>query len=96
MVSTPSKKTESEALRVDRTHAREPLRQCVREAVDHYFRELDGHETCGLFDLVLSEVEAPLIESVLEHTRGNYTKAATLLGVNRATLRKKIRRYNLD
>lgn len=83
-------------LRVDAARAKEPLRDCVRDALTQYFRHLDGHDTCDLFDLVMSEVEAPLLEAVLEYTRGNMTKAAAILGINRGTLRKKLRQYNLD
>ena len=72
-----------------------PLRECVREALDHYFAHLDGHETSGLFELVMAEVEAPLLEVVLRHSDGNLTRAASILGINRATLRKKLRRYDL-
>ncbi len=84
-----------EILRVDAARAREPLRECVRDALSGYFRQLDGHDTCDLFDLVMSEVEAPLLEAVLEHTRGNMTRAAAILGINRGTLRKKLKQHNL-
>lgn len=83
-------------LRVDATRAREPLRECVRDAVNRYFSQLDGYEVCDLFDLVISEVEAPLLESVMSHARGNLTRAAAILGINRGTLRKKLKQYNLD
>ena len=85
-----------EPLRVDAARAKGPLRECVRDALSRYFRQLDGHDTCNLFDLVMSEVEAPMLEAVLEHTRGNMTKAAAILGINRGTLRKKLKQYNLD
>ena len=73
----------------------EPLRACVKEAVENYFRHLDGHDASELFDLVMAEVEAPLLESVLAHTRGNQSRAAAILGINRATLRKKLKRHAL-
>lgn len=73
----------------------EPLRVCVKESVENYLRHLDGHGVSDLFDLVIAEVEAPLLESVLAHTRGNQSRAAAMLGINRATLRKKLRRYEL-
>ncbi len=75
-------------LRVDAARTSEPLRECVRDALSRYFRQLDGHDVCDLFEFVMGEVEAPLLESVLEHTRGNLTKAAAVLGINRGTLRK--------
>ena len=84
------------ALRVDATRTSEPLRECVRDAVSQYFSQLDGYDACDLFNLVMSEVEAPLLESVMAHTRGNLTRAAAILGINRGTLRKKLKQYNLD
>jgi len=50
----------------------------------------------GLYERVLREVETPLIELSLEATRGNQIKAAELLGLNRNTLRKKIRELDID
>lgn len=50
----------------------------------------------GLYDRVLREVERPLIELTLEATRGNQVRAAELLGINRNTLRKKIRELGID
>ena len=72
-----------------------PLGECVRRAVTAYFRELNGHKAAEVYELVLSEVEPPLLEVVLRETRGNITHAADMLGLNRATLRKKLRKYGL-
>jgi Fis family transcriptional regulator len=46
--------------------------------------------------MVMAEVEAPLLETVMRYTRDNQSKAAELLGINRATLRKKLKQYHLD
>ena len=73
----------------------EPLRACVRNSVENYFRHLDGHEASGLFELVMAEVEAPLFETTLAYAGGNQSRAAAMLGINRATLRKKLQRYGL-
>jgi Fis family transcriptional regulator len=73
-----------------------PIRACVTQALDTYFRQLNGHECDGLYKLVLSEVEVPLLEAVLRHCGGNQTKAAQVLGINRGTLRKKLQQYGLD
>lgn len=83
------------SLEVDVHRTKEPLRECVRDAVDQYFSRLDGHDCTGLFDLVMREVEAPLLESVLRHAGGNQTRAAELLGINRGTLRKKLKQHGL-
>ena len=65
--------------------------QYVRQAVNNYFTDLDGEEpSCAVYDMVINCVEKPLIETVLHHARGNQTRAAELLGLNRNTLRKKI------
>lgn len=72
------------------------LRECVRDAIDAYFSHLDGHPTSDLYRMVLDEVEPPLLEAVLQRTRGNYSHAAELLGINRATLRKKLKQHRID
>ena len=68
----------------------------VREAMDRYFNDLDGHEPSDLHELIMSQVEKPLIESVMTNTRGNVSRAAQLLGLNRATLRARLQKYGLD
>jgi Fis family transcriptional regulator, factor for inversion stimulation protein len=80
------------------THSKksEPLRQCVSDAMQRYFQSLNGHGANNLYRLVMNEVEAPLLESVMKHTGGNQTLAATLLGISRSTLRKKLSQYDLD
>ena len=80
---------------VDQSRTHEPLRECVREALERYLSQLGGHEAGGLYDLVTSEVEMPLLETVLRHARGNQSKAAEMLGMNRGTLRKKLKQYGI-
>jgi Fis family transcriptional regulator len=72
-----------------------PLRDFAEEALQKYFRDLNGHKPGDLYDLVLGEVEEPLFKTVMEHTQGNQSVAAAILGINRATLRKKLRHYQL-
>ena len=74
----------------------EPLSFHVKQAMERYFIQLNGHSPGGLYDFVLSEVERPLLEVVMKRTRGNISKAAQYLGLNRATLRKKLERYGLN
>lgn len=85
-----------EDLCVDHTRKREPLRDCVTDALEHYFRQLNGFAPGALYDMVIAEVERPLLETVMRHTEGNQSKAAELLGINRGTLRKKLKHYQLD
>ncbi|MDX9874197.1 MAG: DNA-binding transcriptional regulator Fis [Spongiibacteraceae bacterium] len=71
------------------------LRDCVAQALANYFKHLDGQPVTDVYNMVLAEVEAPLLEEVLRYTRNNQTKASTLLGLNRGTLRKKLKQYDL-
>ena len=71
------------------------IARCVRKAMDAYFRDLDGERPCAIYDMVLCSVEKPLIEDVLARVDGNQTRAAQLLGLNRNTLRKKMKSYGI-
>jgi len=71
------------------------LRGSVENALNNYFDQLDGAPVKDVYQLVLSEVEAPLLEKVMEYTRHNQTRASTMLGLNRGTLRKKLKQYGL-
>ncbi|WP_303291152.1 DNA-binding transcriptional regulator Fis [Marinobacter sp. SS5-14b] len=71
------------------------LRDSVEVALKNYFAQLDGTPVSEVYQLVLSEVEAPLLEEVMKYTRNNQTKASTMLGLNRGTLRKKLKQYGL-
>lgn len=73
----------------------EPLSICVRNAMRYYLRNLDGYEVNDLHQMVIEEVERPLIETVLNYTKGNQTQAARLLGLSRSTLRKKMAHYEV-
>jgi len=71
------------------------LGNMAREALASYFHTLNGHKPEELYDLVIGEVEKPLFRAVLDYTGGNQSQAADILGINRGTLRKKLRRHGL-
>ena len=71
------------------------LAEYVSIVLKNYFNNLDGQFTTNLYDMVLSEVEKPLLETVLQHTNRNQTTTANILGLSRGTLRKKMQQYNL-
>jgi Fis family transcriptional regulator len=80
-------------------HARShelPLRNHAERALTDYFASLNGHRPAQLYDLVLREVEEPLFRAVLDYASGNQSQAAAILGINRGTLRKKLRRFGLS
>jgi Fis family transcriptional regulator len=72
------------------------LRNSVSAALHEYFSKLDGAPTSGIYDLVIAEVEAPLLKIVMEYAKGNQSRAAQWLGLNRGTLRKLLAKYNLE
>lgn len=67
----------------------------VRDALQKYFSDLNGHPPTELYQLLLSEVERPLFETVLDHAGGNQSRSAEILGINRGTLRKKLKQYGI-
>ncbi len=71
------------------------LRDSVKQTMEAYLKQLDGHSTGQLYQMFQQEVETPLLETVMAYVRGNQSKAAELLGINRGTLRKKLKMYGL-
>ena len=79
-------------------HARKskkPLHKHTEEALNQYFANLNGDRPGDLYDLVMGEVERPLFKVVMDYTQGNQSQAAGILGINRGTLRKKLKTYSL-
>ena len=72
-----------------------PLRDSASEAIRHFLETLDGEACSELYDLVIHQVEEPLFEAVLDYTQHNQSHAAAMLGLNRGTLRKKLRQHGL-
>ena len=94
---TAKKKTRARETTTARIHGRElPLRNHAERALSEYFTSLNGHRPAHLYDLVLREVEEPLFRVVLDYAEGNQSRAAGILGINRGTLRKKLRLFGLS
>ncbi|MDU3766807.1 MAG: DNA-binding transcriptional regulator Fis [Enterobacter hormaechei] len=55
-----------------------PLRDSVKQALKNYFAQLNGQDVNDLYELVLAEVEQPLLDMVMQYTRGNQTRAALM------------------
>ena len=75
---------------------RAPLREHVANSVRRYLGDLNGSDADNLYEIALRELEIPLFAEVLNHCGGNQSRAATMLGIHRATLRKKLREYGLE
>jgi len=71
------------------------INKSVQEGVEEYLQMMSDESVSGLYELVLSEVEASLLRSVLAFTNHNQSQSAEILGLNRGTLRKKLRKYHL-
>jgi Fis family transcriptional regulator, factor for inversion stimulation protein len=80
----------------EKERRRQPLNAAVRVALELYFKHLEDQHVTELYRRVMEEVERPLLETTLAHSGGNQTRAARMLGLNRGTLRKKLKQYGLD
>ena len=72
-----------------KNHLNGPLSNAVQHSVQRYFRQLNGEQVTGIYEMVLQETERPLLEVTMQEVGGNQTRAAKMLGINRNTLRKK-------
>ena len=79
------------------SYSKKPLKDEVRKALNRYFNQLDQKNTpIDVYQLVLNEVEPPLLRSVMQFSNNNQSKAAKILGINRTTLRTKLKKYNIE
>ena len=82
-------------LRKKREEIPPPLRESAERAIDHFLATLDGESCYDLYEMVVNQVEEPLLRVALCYTKGNQSQAAAMLGLNRGTLRKKLRQHGL-
>jgi len=71
------------------------LAEAVKRSLERYFRDMDGEQPTAIYDMVLKNIERPLIETVLGKAAGNQSAAAAMLGIDRNTLRKKIQQLRI-
>ena len=67
----------------------------VSKSMRKYFEQLDGENPTDIYNMVLKEVELPLLEIVMKQCDDNQSKASKILGINRGTLRTKLKEHNL-
>jgi Fis family transcriptional regulator len=79
-----------------RERRKQPIRRSVQSALELYLDDLSGHQVNDLYHMVLGEVEPALLNVVMHHVDGNQSQAADMLGITRATLRKKLKQYGLE
>ena len=71
------------------------LSDAVKRSLERYFKDMDGETPTSIYEMVLKNIEKPMIETVLGHAKGNLTLAAAMLGINRATLRTKMQQLRI-
>ena len=77
------------------TQKNQPLHDSVRQSLENYLSQIKGELPSNLYELILAEVEAPLMAAVMEYTKNNQSRAAIVLGLSRGTLRKKLKMYGM-
>jgi Fis family transcriptional regulator, factor for inversion stimulation protein len=75
---------------------REPLSSSVKTALNLYLSTLNGHTPGPVYKMVMAEVERPMLEAVMEHVKGNQSRAARILGISRSCLRQKLKSHDPD
>ena len=79
------------------SYSKNPLKDEVTKAMRRYFNQLDQKNMpINVYELVLKEIEQPLLKSVMKFANNNQSKAARILGINRTTLRTKLKKYNIN
>jgi Fis family transcriptional regulator len=71
------------------------LGECARLSLQKYFEDLGQEVPSSLYAMVIAEVEGPMLEVVMKHAKNNQSQASEILGLNRGTLRKKLKEYDL-
>ena len=71
------------------------IQDCIKDNLEKYFSDLNGEPSNGVFKMVTQQAESTTIKFVLDKVNQNQSEAARVLGINRATLKKKVSLYNL-
>ena len=71
------------------------LAEAVKRSLERYYKDMDGETPTSIYEMVLKNVEKPMIETVLRFAEGNQSLAASMLGINRNTLRKKMQQLRI-
>jgi len=76
-------------------HTKKTLKLSVEAAMQDYFKSLDGEKPAMVYSMVINEVESALLKAIMDYTDKNQSHTAEYLGLNRGTLRKKLKEHNL-
>ena len=81
--------------RSKRINGHNAIAEAVEKSLDEYFVKLDGESPDDIYRMVIDNVEKALFANVMRRTEGNQTQAADMLGINRTTLRSKLKTHRL-
>ena len=90
------KKARKKTAAVKRSYAQKSQANNVEKSMKRYLNDLNGHSPNQLYDFFIQEVEKPFFDVVMQHTDWNITQASNMLGMNRVTLRNRLKKYKLD
>jgi len=71
------------------------LKQAVKDTLRNYFTNIGNEQPVDFYSILLEEIERPLLEVLINFTHYNQVKMATILGISRGTLRKKLKQYGM-
>ena len=71
------------------------IAEAVEKSLNEYFIHLDGETPDDVYRMVIDNVEKTLLTNVMKRADGNQTQAADMLGINRTTLRNKLKAYRI-
>jgi Fis family transcriptional regulator, factor for inversion stimulation protein len=72
-----------------------PIDEAVRASLEKYFRSLEGAQAGEVYDMVIKAVERPMLQMIMQRADGNQLRASEILGINRNTLRKKLKAHGM-
>ena len=82
-------------IKTNRINGHNAIAEAVDKSLDEYFVKLDGESPDDVYRMVIDNVEKALFTNVMRRTEGNQTQAADMLGINRTTLRSKLKTHRL-
>ena len=83
-------------LHCDSMTTTQSIQSLIDQVLEIYLKTDHGYEPTNLYQLIVNEIEKPLLKSTLQHTNGNLSKAASILGWSRSTLRKKLQALSIE
>lgn len=75
--------------------SKDSIQDVVKKSLEKYFKDLGEQLPSNVYEMVVLTVEKPILEAVMTRADGNQSLAADMLGINRNTLRKKLRQHGL-